>query len=86
MRVFASKSYLFKQGEEGAPINNKEIKDMPDWIENTLLFKLAESDGSIQIIENNIQQKSIENGKTKNSKNKTKPTEDINEESPSDDK
>ncbi|NFI47861.1 hypothetical protein FDA77_18745 [Clostridium botulinum] len=86
MRVFASKSYLFKQEEEVALINNQEIKDMPDWIENTLLFKLAESDGSIQIIENNIQQKSVENGKTKNSKSKTKPTEDINEESPSDDK
>ncbi|HID0769571.1 TPA: hypothetical protein ACXC99_003668 [Clostridium botulinum] len=85
MRVFASKSYLFKQEGEVALINNQEIKDMPDWIENTLLFKLAESDGSIQIIENNIQQKSVENGKTKNSKSKTKPTEDIKE-SPSDDK
>lgn len=71
MRIFASKSFLFQAGEEETSIRNHEIKDMPDWIAATTLFKLAENDGSIQVIENSIQQKTVENGKDKKGKKKT---------------
>lgn len=62
MRLFSKKSFTFKSGELEATIKNHEIKDMPDWIEKTLLFDLAKKDGSISIIENREQLNAIEKG------------------------
>lgn len=72
MRLFSSKSYTFQDGEEEASIKNQEIKDMPEWIENTLLFELAKKEGSISVIENTEQLKAAENGKKINNKSKGK--------------
>lgn len=85
MRLFASKSFLFLNGEEEASIKNQDMKDMPDWIAETKLYKLAETDGSIQVIENSSQQNAIEKGNGNQGKKKNSPTEnqiEPDEESP----
>lgn len=80
MRVLATKSLLFTQGEESVTIKNHEIKDVPDWVAETMLFKLAQKDGTIQVIENREQQKEAENNKPAANK---KP---VDKESPAEDK
>lgn len=71
MRVMATKSLLFTQGEESVTVKNREIKDVPDWVAETMLFKLAQKDNTIQVIENKEQQKKAENGESADSKKKT---------------
>ena len=75
MRLFSNKSYTFQKGELEVSIKNQEIKDMPDWIEETLLFKLAKKEGSISIIETPEQLKAAENGKKNGGKAKEKNTD-----------
>lgn len=66
MVIFSKKSFKFINGTEEANIRNQEMKEMPDWIEGTLLFKLAKEDDSISVIENRKQLKAVENGEKKN--------------------
>ncbi|OHW63078.1 hypothetical protein EUAN_08620 [Andreesenia angusta] len=63
MRVMATRSLLFTRGEEEVKIKHHEIKDVPDWVAETMLFKLAQKDNTIQVIENKLQQKEAENSK-----------------------
>lgn len=79
MRVMATKSLLFTRGEENVVIKHHEIKDVPDWVGETMLFKLAQKDNSIQVIENKTQQKEAENSKPVSNKKpvtKESPTEE----------
>lgn len=75
MRIFANKSFIFSNGEDEVEIKDHEFKDVPDWVAKTKLFKLAESDGSIQLIEGAKQEKKIEkDGDIKETKKDKKET------------
>lgn len=76
MRVYSRKTFLFEDGDEKVIVRNEGIKDIPDWVENTPFFKLAESSGDIEIINSVEKQKVAENGK----KNKKQESPTTNEE------
>ena len=52
MFLRSNKSFLFKGDDEIAKIKAGEIKEMPDWIVKTDLFKFAKKDGDILVIAN----------------------------------
>lgn len=79
MVIFSKKSFKFINGTEEANIRNQEMKEMPDWIEGTLLFKLAKEDDSISVIENRKQLKAVENGEKKNNDEQEKTLTESNE-------
>lgn len=60
MRVFSVKSFLFVRGEEKVKVRNQEMKDVPDWVAETQLFKLAQIDGNIQILSSKSEEKQVE--------------------------
>ncbi|WP_034438020.1 hypothetical protein [Clostridium ihumii] len=82
MVIFSKKSFKFINGTEEANIRNQEMKEMPDWIEGTLLFKLAKEDDSISVIENRKQLKAVENGEKKNNNEQEKTLTESNEDKP----
>lgn len=86
MKVYSEKTFLFENGDEKVVVRNKEIKDVPEWVTKTTLFKLAEKDGSIQVLGDNKQQKAAENGELKKSKGKKIEEVKENNESPTTDK
>lgn len=61
MRVIATRTYRFTNGNEEFTIKNHEITDAPDWISETTLFKLAQKDKSISEITTKEQQVAAEN-------------------------
>lgn len=73
MRIYSNKSLLFINGDERVKVKNFEITDVPDWVEDTPLFELAKSDGTLTVIESREQQVAAENGDlNKTGKNKDK--------------
>lgn len=50
MRIRAEKAFLFKGDDENIKINPNEVKDLPDWVGKTDLFKLAKKDGSVSVL------------------------------------
>lgn len=78
IRIFAAKSFLFSNGEEEVEVKNREMKEVPDWVADTQLFKLAEIDGNIQIMESKAVQKEVEKTgtTTKQAKKKEKAEEE----------
>jgi hypothetical protein len=53
MQVISKQSLLFKaEGKEDFVLSNSEVRIFaPDWIKDTPLYKLAESDGTIEEVE-----------------------------------
>ena len=80
MRIHSAKTFLFqhpKKTEESVEIKNSEMKSLPDWVEDTMLFKLAMKDKDITIIESREQQISADNGDLNmEQKNKDKSLEE----------
>lgn len=66
MRIRSDKSFLFKSDNEEAIIKAGEIKDMPDWIGKTDLFKLAQKEKSILVISTKKDKKKAENDESLN--------------------
>lgn len=65
-RIFATKSFLFSNGEDDIQVRNHQWIEVPDWVTKTPLFKLAEIDGTVQIVQSKAEEKAIEKtGKTK---------------------
>ena len=63
MKIFSKKAYKFEiGGQEPFIVKPLSFITAPEWIKNTLLFKLAVKDGSIQVIASKEQQINIENG------------------------
>ena len=62
MRLYSTKTLLFRNGEENFKLNNLKIDDAPDWVEKTELFNLAKEDGSLTVISNTEQKIAAENG------------------------
>ncbi len=62
MRIFTKKAFQFeKQNVASVVTKAMAFQEVPDWVKDTLLFKLALKDGSIQVIANTKQQKELEN-------------------------
>lgn len=61
MRIFSTKSFLFTRGNEEIEVQASNFADVPDWVADTSLFKLAKKDKSVSIMENAAQQKQVEN-------------------------
>ncbi|WP_027633379.1 hypothetical protein [Clostridium hydrogeniformans] len=81
MRIYTNKSLLFINGDEKIKVKNLEIIDVPEWIENTGLFSLAKSDGTLTVIESKEDKIAAENGDLrKQSKTKGKANKDEVEE------
>ena len=62
MRIFTKKAFQFEK-QNVPPVITKAMafQDVPDWAKDTLLFKLALKDGSVQVIADTKQQKELEN-------------------------
>ncbi|EPS56765.1 TPA: hypothetical protein ACXDAY_003470 [Clostridium botulinum] len=89
MRIYSNKSLLFINGDERVKVKNFEMTDVPDWVEDTPLFELAKSDGTLTVIESREQQVAAENGDLKNkgkNKNKEKGSNNESEETKTDEK
>lgn len=50
MRIRSERTFLFKGDNEEITIKAGEIKDVPDWVGKTDLFKLAQIDKSVLVI------------------------------------
>lgn len=64
MRILAKKAFRFEVGLESYQCIPGKIQDMNDKFSESLLFKMARAEGSIEVIENTAQQKQIENDST----------------------
>lgn len=70
MKIHSTKSFLFvhpTEPEKNVRVQNEEIKIVPDWVKDTLLFKLASTPDKndhvdIFVIETKEQQIEAENG------------------------
>lgn len=86
MRIFAKKQYELKT--QGGPIITRPLSfmDVPDYVQDQLIFKLAVKEGSITVIETAAAQKTLENEGDKparRSKREKKMVEDtLKEETP----
>ncbi len=62
MRIFTKKAFQFEK-QNVPPVITKAMafQDVPDWVKDTLLFKLALKDGSVQVLADTKQQKELEN-------------------------
>ncbi|HIG0358875.1 TPA: hypothetical protein ACX96Z_000438 [Clostridium sporogenes] len=87
MRIYSNKSLLFINGDERVKVKNFEMTNVPDWVEDTPLFLLAKSDGTLTVIESKEQTIAAENGDLKKTgKNKGKGGNDESEEVKQDEK
>ena len=75
MRIRSDKSFLFKGDDEEITIKAGEIKDVPDWVGKTDLFKLAQKDKSILVISTKKDKKKAENDENLNNGSTQPPAE-----------
>ena len=75
MRIRSDKSFLFKGDNEAITIKAGEIKDVPDWVGKTDLFKLAQKDKSILVISTKKDKKKAENDENLNNGSTQPPAE-----------
>lgn len=61
MRILAKKAFRFEVGLESYQCIPGKIQDMNDKFSESLLFQMARTEGSIEVIENSAQQKQLEN-------------------------
>jgi hypothetical protein len=61
MRIFTKKAFQFKNSS-GEKITTSPLafQDVPDWVAKNDLFKLAQKDGSAEIIESSKEEKAAE--------------------------
>lgn len=62
MKIFSKKTFRFDMKEQkSVTIKAMEFKNVPDWVKDTLIFKLASKDGTIQEIVSKKQSLALEN-------------------------
>lgn len=61
MRILAKKAFRFEVGLASYQCIPGKIQDMDDKFAESRLFKMARTEGSIEVIENAVQQKRVEN-------------------------
>lgn len=61
MRIRSEKTLLFKGDNAEEIIRKGEIKDLPDWVAKTEIFKLAKAEGSLLVIATKKDKKKAEN-------------------------
>ena len=66
MRIRSDRAFLFKGDNEEITIKPGEIKDVPDWVSKTDLFKLAQKDKTILVISTKKDKKKAENEESLN--------------------
>lgn len=79
-RIFATKSFIFSNGEDEVKVKNHDWTEVPDWVTKTQLFKLAEIDGNIQIVQGKSEEKAIEETGTTEKQAKKKEEKQLKEE------
>ena len=62
MRIYTKKAFWFEQ-KNVTPVITKAMgfQEVPEWVKDTLLFRLALQDGSVQVLSTVKQQKELEN-------------------------
>ena len=79
-RIFATKSFIFSNGEHEVKVKNPDRTAVPAWVIKTQLFKLAEIDGNIQIVQGKSEEKAIEETGTTEKQAKKKEEKQLKEE------
>lgn len=72
MRVRSEKAFLFRGDNTEEIIRKGEIKDLPDWVAKTDIFKLAKAEGSLLVIATKKDKKKAENEEDLTSTNSEK--------------
>lgn len=63
MKIFSKKSYRFdKEGQNSVTVGIGFSPELPEWIKDSMLFKLAVKENSINVIAKKDDQSSIEKG------------------------
>jgi hypothetical protein len=78
MRIFSKKHLRFhhpKDSEETVSIQSQSFGDVPDWVADSSMFKLASKDETVTVIESKKDELEAETGTKKDKKNKDKNTE-----------
>lgn len=67
MRIFSKKSLRFhhpKDNQTTATVQNQSFADVPDWVEESSMFKLASQDETVTVIESKKDEIAAETSKT----------------------
>lgn len=75
MRIRSDRTFLFKDGNEEITVKAGEIKDVPDWIAKTDLFKLAQKDKTVLVISTKKDKKKAENDESLNNGSTQSPAD-----------
>ncbi|MBG9773564.1 hypothetical protein [Brevibacillus laterosporus] len=65
MRIFSEKSFQFDHpaGQEPAVVvQSQSFADVPDWVSQSLMFKLASQNEEVTVVENKKDEKKAETG------------------------
>ncbi|MEK8128670.1 hypothetical protein WMW72_12205 [Paenibacillus filicis] len=65
MRIFATKTYQFDHptgAEDGVVVQHQSFADVPEWVTKSLIFKLAQKDGSVEVLESKQDEAAAEKG------------------------
>ncbi len=63
MRIFSTKAYKFPhpdQSGSSVTVRARDFAEVPDWVQDTLLFRLATSDGTLTVSETRAQVAQVE--------------------------
>lgn len=60
MRVFSKKAYEFSRGEERVKVLPLQFTDIPDWATEDQMFKWAQADGDIEIVQSSQEEAKAE--------------------------
>ena len=63
MRILPRKAFLFEVGLDSYKCIPGMIQDCPDKFANSAMFKLAVSEGSVDLITTRVEQRKVENDK-----------------------
>jgi hypothetical protein len=64
MRVFSKKAFQFDHpadpNEASVTVQALSFADVPEWVTESSMFKLASAEGSVEVIENKVQEAAAE--------------------------
>ncbi len=63
MRIFSKKAFKFPnpgRSDSAVTVRAREFAVVPDWVKDTLLFRLASQDGDITVLESHAQVAEVE--------------------------
>ncbi|WP_143088426.1 hypothetical protein [Paenibacillus algorifonticola] len=68
MRIFSKAALQFDHPKDfsvKASVRPGEFKDVPDWVEDSVMFKLASKDGTVMLVDSKAQEIAAETPETK---------------------